>query len=58
MTDAERKIHNAAIKDVLRRIELMPGWTLSRKLTIKAVRSCLVKKQKAEKQAVNIRSVA
>lgn len=48
MTESERKIHNAAIKDALRQIQLMPGWTLSRKLTIKAVRSCLLKKHKAE----------
>ena len=46
MDDKERKIHNAAVKDVLRKIELMPGWTLSRKLTVKAVRSCMVKKEK------------
>ena len=57
MNEAERKIHNAAIKDALRKVELMPGWTLSRKLTLKAVRSCLLKKQKAEvvklKEATN-----
>lgn len=48
MTEQERKIHNAAVKDALRQIQLLPGYTISRKMAIKAVRSCMVKKQKAE----------
>ena len=48
MNEIERKIHNAAIKDVLRKLELMPGYTLSRKLTVRAIRSCLVKRHKKE----------
>lgn len=56
MTETERKIHNAAIRDALRKIELMPGYTLSRKLTIKSVRSCILKKEKQE--ASNVIKVA
>ena len=46
MDDHDLKVHNAAVKDVLRQIELMQGFTLSRKLTVKAVKSCLLKKEK------------
>ena len=52
MNEHDRKIHNAAIKDALRQVELMQGWTLSRKLTVKAIRSCLVKKAKKVESAV------
>ena len=53
MDDHDLKVHNAAVKDVLRQIELMQGWTLSRKLIVKSVKSCLLKRKKAE--VVNLR---
>ena len=58
MNDDNVKIHNNAIKDVLRRIDLMQGYTLSRKLTVKQIKSCLIKKHKKVDSVASVKLVA